>query len=86
MSTDLDILCFTVSFIIPSVHLLSVVIGVGGWGYPRLESVSRNVSTSFVLWKSAPSSASTVDDMMFFIMEERTWIALFVVGRDKFAG
>ena len=86
MSTALDLLYFKVSFAIPSAHLLLVVMGVGGWGCPRLESVSRSVSVSFILWKSAPSSASAADDRMFFMMEERTWIAPFVGDRGEFAG
>ena len=80
MSTALDLLCFTVSFDIPYMHLLSVVMGVSGWGWERLESISLSVSTSFALWNNTPSPASAAEDNTFFMMDERTWIAPFDDG------
>ena len=71
MSTALDLLYFKVSFAIPSAHLLLVVMGVGSWGCPMLESVSQSVSVSFVLWKNALSLSSVADNRTFFVMEER---------------
>ena len=38
------------------------------------------VLASFVLWKSALSSALTVKEMMVHLIEERTWMDLFIGG------
>jgi hypothetical protein len=45
------------------VVLLSVCIGVGGWGWPSSSSVWRIEMAVFALIKRALSSASVVDDM-----------------------
>ena len=75
-----DLLCFTVSFVIPSTRTLSVTVGVGGWGYPISIRVWHIGSASFPLWNSPPSSASAVDAFTLFMIVEMTWIAPLVGG------
>ncbi len=48
--------------------LLSVCIGVGGWGWPSSSSVWHIETAVFALIKRAPSSAYAVDDMTAHII------------------
>ena len=41
--------------------VLSMCIGVGGWGCPSSWIISQSTFASLALWKSAPSSASAAD-------------------------
>ncbi len=50
------------------VVLLSVCIGVGGWGWPSSLSVWRMETAVFALMKRALSSASAADDMTAHII------------------
>ena len=75
MSTALLLLCFEVSFAIPSAHLPYVCIGVGGCGWPSSTRIVRMNSTSFALWKIAPRSASVAEERTLRIMVERTRIS-----------
>ncbi len=52
------------------VVLLSVCIGVGGWGWPSFSSVWHMETAVFELMKRAPSSASAADDMTARIIWE----------------
>ena len=47
----------------PAAVELSVLMGVLGWGYPISYKHVRMGSATCQLYKSAPSSASAVDDM-----------------------
>ena len=64
----------------PSVHLLSVGIGMGGCEWRRLERFLRRDSTSLALWKSAPSLVSSDEERMLFMMVDRTWLDPFELG------
>ena len=48
--------------------VLSMLIGVGGWGWPSSWSISRMISASWVLMKSAPNPASEADAATSFSM------------------
>ena len=47
----------------PSAVVLSVWIGVLGWGWPISSSIWRRWTASFALMNSAPSSASAAHDI-----------------------
>ena len=52
----------------PTAILLSMWIGVGGWGWPSSWSISRIILASWVLMKSEPNSASAADAVTSFSM------------------
>ncbi len=60
--------------------LLSVCIGVGGWGWLSSLSVWRMEMAVFALMKRAPSSASAADDMTARIICEMLRTAPLFVG------
>ncbi len=60
--------------------LLSVCIGVGGWGWPSSLSVWRMEMAVFALMKRVPSSASAVDDMTSHIICKIVRTAPLFVG------
>ena len=62
------------------VVLLSVCIGVGGWGWPSSLSVWRMETAVFALMKRAPSSAYVVDDMTAHIICKMLRMAPLFVG------
>ena len=80
MSMAFERFCLTVSLAIPYAHLLSVLIGVGGCGWPRNSSVLRIMQPSWALWKRAPTSASVADDMTFCRMMHTIWMAPLSFG------
>ena len=51
----------TVSFAFPTDHWLSVMMGVGGWGWPISSSAIRSVAASLAFRKSAPRSVSLME-------------------------
>ncbi len=63
--------------------LLSVCIGVGGWGWPISLSVWRMETAVFALMKRAPSSASAMDDMIARIICEMLRMAPLFVGMSS---
>ncbi len=63
--------------------LLSVCIGVGGWGWPSSLSVWRMETAVFALMKRAPSSASTADDMTAHIICKMLRTAPLFVGMSS---
>ena len=52
----------------PTAVVLSMWIGVGGWGWPSSWSISGMILASWVLMKSAPNSASAADAATSFSM------------------
>jgi hypothetical protein len=63
--------------------LLSVCIGVGGWGWPSSLSVWCMETAVFALMKRAPSSASAANDMTARIICEMLWTAPLFVGMSS---
>ena len=68
MSKALERHCFTVSLTMPSAVLLSVVMIVGGWGWPISMSIVRRTLPSFPSWKSPSISASAALDSTMAMM------------------
>ncbi len=63
--------------------LVSVWIGVGGWGWLSSLSMWRMEMAFFALMKMAPSSASTVEDMTARIICEMLRMAPLFVGMSS---
>ena len=68
ISMLLDLCLFIVLFTIPTDVVLSMWIGVGGWGWPSSWSISRMILASWLLMKSAPNYASASDAATSFSM------------------
>ena len=64
----LDLCLFIVFFTIPTAVVLSMWIGVGGWGWPSSWSIRRMIRASWLLMKIAPNSASVADTATSFNM------------------
>ena len=64
----LDLCIFIVLFTIPTDVVLSMWIGVGGWGWPSSWRIRCMIHASWVLMKSAPNSASSADAATHFSM------------------
>ena len=64
----IDLCIFIVLFNIPTAVVLSMWIGVGGWGWPSSWSIRRMIRASWVLMKSAPNSDSAADAATSFSM------------------
>ena len=65
----------------PAAVALSQLMGVGGCGWPSSDNVRIMVHPSFTFMKSAPNSASAIDDATHFNIVQRVKIApLSVMG------
>jgi hypothetical protein len=60
-----DRFCLTVPLMIPSAQLLSVVMGVAGWGHPISSSATRIGHASCPLTKHAAVSVSAAEAVPF---------------------
>ena len=64
----LDLCLFIVLFTMPTAVVLSMWIGVDGWGWTSSWSIRRMIHASWVLTKSTPNSASAADSATIFSM------------------
>jgi hypothetical protein len=84
MSIARDLRCLKVLFAIPEAVELSVLIGVGGWGWLSSSSVVRIGTASWPLAKRPPTSASTADAMTLQSLWQTVWMGPlgggFVIG------
>ena len=64
--------------------LLSVWIGVRGWGCPSSSRVCRMATAVFALMNRAPSSASAADDITAHIICEMLRTAPLLSGMSSF--
>eukprot|EP00957_Ditylum_brightwellii_P044104 3346216-Ditylum_brightwellii.AAC.1 len=72
--------CFTILLTIPQAVELSVMTGVGGWGWPVSSLAKHSSPPLCVLTYSAPISASAAEDMMFLNTSHPMWTGPFGGG------
>ena len=68
MSIALEHFCLTVSVAIPLAVLLSLAMGLAGWGCPIYLRAMPMGQASLPLWNKAPNSASAALDRTLRIM------------------
>ena len=84
MSIDLDFFYFTVLFIIPSALRLSVLIGVGGYGWSSSSNAILIGITSFLFMNATPHSASAAYFITDLIISSNMNIFLLNIFLSKF--
>ena len=66
MSIDFDRFCLNFPVKMPCAVVLSVLSGVGGWGWPSSTIIRRMIRVSFVFTNSAQHSALAANAATFF--------------------
>jgi hypothetical protein len=74
MSIARDLRCLRLLFAIPEVVELSVLIGVGGWGWLSSSSVVQSGTASWPLAKRPPASTSVADAATLQSLWQTVWI------------
>ena len=81
MSIAFDRFCLILSFVKPTVVVLSNCMGVGGWVYPiSSRGMCELVKASLAFIKVASILASAAEDMTVLMIWHRVWMAPFLVG------
>jgi len=86
ISIAFDRFCFTSSLAMPTAVLLSVTIGVGGWGCSISSAAILIGQASLQLWKSPANSASAADESTSFMMLQLMLMGPVCVGGGLFGG
>ena len=81
-----DCFLFIVLFTIPTTVVLSIFIGVAGWGCPSSAKESRIIFASFAFRNNDPSSPSAADDATGSSVVHNACVGLFKVMVCPFTG